>query len=83
MLHNFRVKGDEMQIIAQNHQRWISYVADNWQLWVLLLLQLTVIASTCDAVVRSYGRNSIGPIIATVCIEIVCTVVFKYQMSHH
>lgn len=67
----FRVKGDESQIlhITQDDVLWRYFAA-----FAYAAVALTVIAAL-SMVLSVFAENSIGPIIATVCIVIVCTVV--------
>ncbi|CAN5865643.1 hypothetical protein BH11BAC4_BH11BAC4_21060 [soil metagenome] len=67
----FRVKGDESQIlaIAKNDIVWRYFAAFGYA-----AVALTVIAALA-LLLSIFAENSIGPIIATVCIVIVCTVV--------
>lgn len=67
----FRVKGDESQIlqITQDDIMWRYFAA-----FAYAAVALTVIAALA-MVLSVFAENSIGPIIATVCIVIVCTVV--------
>ena len=67
----FRVKGDESQIlqITSDDIMW-RY----WAAFAYAAAALTVIASLA-LLLSIFAENSIGPIIATVCIVIVCTVV--------
>lgn len=67
----FRVKGEESQIlhITQDDVLWRYFAA-----FAYAAVALTVIAAL-SMVLSVFAENSIGPIIATVCIVIVCTVV--------
>ena len=67
----FRVKGEESQIlqITQDDVMWRYFAA-----FAYAAVALTVIAALA-MVLSVFAENSIGPIIATVCIVIVCTVV--------
>ncbi len=67
----FRVKGDESQIlqITKDDVMW-RYVAA----FGYAAVALTVIAALA-ILLSVFAENSIGPIIATVCIVIVCTIV--------
>ena len=67
----FRVKGDESQIlqITQDDIMWRYFAA-----FAYAAVALTVIAALA-MLLSVFAENSIGPIIATVCIVIVCTVV--------
>ena len=67
----FRVKGDESQIlqITQDDVMWRYFAAFGYA-----AVALTVIAALA-MLLSVFAENSIGPIIATVCIVIVCTVV--------
>lgn len=67
----FRVKGEESQIlqITQDDIMWRYFAA-----FAYAAVALTVIAALA-MVLSVFAENSIGPIIATVCIVIVCTVV--------
>jgi len=67
----FRVKGDESQIlqITQDDVLWRYFAA-----FAYAAVALTVIAALA-MLLSVFAENSIGPIIATVCIVIVCTVV--------
>lgn len=67
----FRVKGDESQIlqITRDDVMWRYFAA-----FAYAAVALTVIAALA-MVLSVFAENSIGPIIATVCIVIVCTVV--------
>lgn len=67
----FRVKGDESQIlqITQDDIMW-RYLAA----FCYATIALTVIAALA-MLLSVYAENSIGPIITTVCIVIVCTVI--------
>ena len=67
----FRVKGDESQIlqITKDDIMW-RY----WAAFAYAAVALTVIAALA-MLLSIFAENSIGPIIATVCIVIVCTVV--------
>ena len=67
----FRVKGDESQILQ------ITKDDIMWRYWAAFgyaAVALTVIAALA-MLLSIFAENSIGPIIATVCIVIVCTVV--------
>ena len=67
----FRVKGDESQIlqITKDDIMWRYFAA-----FAYAAVALTVIAALA-LLLSVYAENSIGPIIATVCIVIVCTVI--------
>lgn len=67
----FRVKGDESIImqITQDDVMWRYFAA-----FAYAAVALTVIAALA-LLLSVYAENSIGPIIATVCIVIVCTVI--------
>jgi ABC-2 type transport system permease protein len=67
----FRVKGDASQImlIGQDDVLW-RYVAA----FAFATVALTVIAAL-SLLLSVYAENSIGPIVASVCIVIVCTVI--------
>lgn len=67
----FRVKGDESQImqITKDDIMWRYFAAFGYA-----AVALTVIAALA-LLLSVYAENSIGPIIATVCIVIVCTVI--------
>ena len=67
----FRVKGEESQIlqITKDDIMWRYFAA-----FAYAAVALTVIAALA-MVLSVFAENSIGPIIATVCIVIVCTVV--------
>jgi len=67
----FRVKGEESQIlqITQDDVMWRYFAA-----FAYAAVALTVIAALA-LLLSVFAENSIGPIIATVCIVIVCTVV--------
>lgn len=67
----FRVKGEESQIlqITQDDVMWRYFAA-----FAYAAVALTVIAALA-IVLSVFAENSIGPIIATVCIVIVCTIV--------
>ena len=67
----FRVKGEESQIlqITKDDIMW-RY----WAAFAYAAVALTVIAALA-MLLSIFAENSIGPIIATVCIVIVCTVV--------
>lgn len=67
----FRVKGDESQIlqITQDDVLWRYFAAFGYA-----AVALTVIASLA-LLLSVFAENSIGPIIATVCIVIVCTII--------
>lgn len=67
----FRVKGEESQIlqITQDDIMWRYFAA-----FAYAAVALTVIAALA-MLLSVFAENSIGPIIATVCIVIVCTVV--------
>lgn len=67
----FRVKGEESQIlqITQDDILW-RYVAA----FAYAAVALTVIAALA-ILLSVFAENSIGPIIATVCIVIVCTII--------
>lgn len=67
----FRVKGEESQIlqITQDDVLWRYFAA-----FAYAAVALTVIAAIA-MLLSVFAENSIGPIIATVCIVIVCTVV--------
>jgi ABC-2 type transport system permease protein len=67
----FRVKGEESQIlqITQDDVMWRYFAA-----FAYAAVALTVIAALA-MVLSVFAENSIGPIIATVCIVIVCTIV--------
>lgn len=67
----FRVKGDESQIlqITRDDVIWRYMAAFGYA-----AVALTVIASLA-ILLSIFAENSIGPIIATVCIVIVCTVI--------
>jgi len=65
----FRVKGDESQIlqITKDDVMWRYFAAFGYA-----TVALTVIAALA-LLLSIFAQNSIGPIIATVCIVIVCT----------
>lgn len=67
----FRVKGEESQIlqITRDDVMWRYFAA-----FAYAAVALTVIAALA-MVLSVFAENSIGPIIATVCIVIVCTIV--------
>lgn len=67
----FRVKGDESQIlqITKDDIMWRYFAAFGYA-----AVALTVIAALA-LLLSVFAENSIGPIIATVCIVIVCTVI--------
>lgn len=67
----FRVKGEESQIlqITKDDVLWRYFAA-----FAYAAVALTVIAAIA-MLLSVFAENSIGPIIATVCIVIVCTVV--------
>ncbi len=67
----FRVKGEESQIlqITKDDVMWRYFAAFGYA-----AVALTVIAALA-MLLSIFAENSIGPIIATVCIVIVCTVV--------
>ena len=67
----FRVKGDESQIlqITKDDIMWRYFAAFGYA-----AVALTVIAALA-MLLSIFAENSIGPIIATVCIVIVCTVI--------
>lgn len=67
----FRVKGDESQIlqITKDDIMWRYFAAFGYA-----AVALTVIAALA-ILLSVFADNSIGPIIATVCIVIVCTVI--------
>jgi ABC-2 type transport system permease protein len=67
----FRSKGDESQIllITSDDVMWRYYAA-----FAYATVALTVIAAL-SLFLSIFAENSIGPIIATVCIVIVCTIV--------
>lgn len=67
----FRVKGDESQIlqITKDDIIWRYFAAFGYA-----AVALTVIAALA-LLLSVFAENSIGPIIATVCIVIVCTVI--------
>ncbi len=67
----FRVKGDESQIlqITKDDIMWRYFAAFGYA-----AVALTVIAALA-LLLSIFAENSIGPIIATVCIVIVCTVI--------
>lgn len=67
----FRVKGDESQIlqITQDDVMWRYFAA-----FAYAAVALTVIAALA-LLLSVFSENSIGPIITTVCIVIVCTVI--------
>ncbi|MBU3715074.1 MAG: hypothetical protein FGM46_09025, partial [Ferruginibacter sp.] len=67
----FRVKGDESQIlqITKDDVLWRYFAAFGYA-----AVALTVIASLA-LLLSIFAENSIGPIIATVCIVIICTIV--------
>ncbi|MFC4262619.1 ABC transporter permease subunit [Ferruginibacter yonginensis] len=67
----FRVKGDESQIlqITKDDVMWRYFAAFGYA-----AVALTVIAALA-LLLSVFAENSIGPIIATVCIVIVCTIV--------
>jgi ABC-2 type transport system permease protein len=67
----FRTKGDESQIllITRDDIMWRYYAA-----FAYAAVALTVIASL-SLLLSIFAENSIGPIIATVCIVIVCTII--------
>jgi len=67
----FRVRGDESQImqIASDDILWRYFAAFGYA-----AVALTVIAALA-MLLSVFAENSIGPIIATVCIVIVCTII--------
>jgi ABC-2 type transport system permease protein len=67
----FRVKGEESQIlqITQDDVMWRYFAAFGYA-----AVALTVIAALA-LLLSVFAENSIGPIIATVCIVIVCTII--------
>lgn len=67
----FRVKGDESQIlqITQDDVMWRYFAAFGYA-----AVALTVIAALA-LLLSIFTENSIGPIVATVCIVIICTIV--------
>lgn len=67
----FRVKGDESQIlqITKDDVMWRYFAAFGYA-----TIALTVIAALA-LLLSIFAQNSIGPIIATVCIVIVCTII--------
>lgn len=67
----FRVKGDESQIlqITKDDIMWRYFAA-----FAYATVALTVIAAL-SLLLSIFAENSIGPIIATVCIVIVCTII--------
>jgi ABC-2 type transport system permease protein len=67
----FRVKGDESQIlqITKDDIMWRYFAAFGYA-----TVALTVIAAL-SLLLSIFAENSIGPIIATVCIVIVCTII--------
>ncbi len=67
----FRVKGDESQIlqILKDDIMWRYFAA-----FAYATVALTVIAAL-SLFLSIFAENSIGPIIATVCIVIVCTII--------
>ncbi len=67
----FRTKGDESQIllITRDDIMWRYYAA-----FAYAAVALTVIAAL-SLLLSIFAENSIGPIIATVCIVIVCTII--------
>ncbi len=67
----FRVKGDESQIlqITKDDVMWRYFAAFGYA-----TVALTVIAALA-LLLSIFAQNSIGPIIATVCIVIVCTII--------
>lgn len=67
----FRVKGDESQIlqITSDDVMWRYFAA-----FAYAAVALTVIAALA-VLLSVFAENSIGPIIATVCIVIVCTII--------
>ncbi len=67
----FRVKGDESQIlqIAKDDVLWRYFAAFGYA-----AVALTVIAALA-LLLSIFAENSIGPIVATVCIVIVCTII--------
>ncbi len=67
----FRVKGEESQIlqIAKDDILWRYFAAFGYA-----AVALTVIAALA-LLLSIFAENSIGPIIATVCIVIICTIV--------
>lgn len=67
----FRVKGDESQImqITKDDIMWRYFAAFGYA-----TVALTVIAAL-SLFLSIFAENSIGPIIATVCIVIVCTII--------
>lgn len=67
----FRVKGDESQIlqITKDDILWRYFAAFGYA-----AVALTVIAALA-ILLSVFAENSIGPIIATVCIVIVCTII--------
>ncbi len=67
----FRAKGDESQIlqITQDDVMWRYFLAFGYA-----AVALTVIAALA-LLLSVFSENSIGPIIATVCIVIICTII--------
>jgi ABC-2 type transport system permease protein len=67
----FRAKGDESQIlqITQDDVMWRYFLAFGYA-----VVALTVIAALA-LLLSVFSENSIGPIIATVCIVIICTII--------
>jgi ABC-2 type transport system permease protein len=67
----FRAKGDESQIlqISQDDVMWRYFLAFGYA-----AVALTVIAALA-LLLSVFSENSIGPIIATVCIVIICTII--------
>ena len=72
----FRVKGEESQIlqITQDDILWRYMAAFGYA-----AVALTVIAALA-LLLSVFAENSIGPIIATVCIVIVCTIISNINM---
>jgi ABC-2 type transport system permease protein len=72
----FRVKGDESQIlqITKDDIMW-RY----WAAFAYAAVALTVIAALA-MLLSIFAENSIGPIIATVCIVIVCTIISNINL---
>jgi ABC-2 type transport system permease protein len=67
----FRVKGDESQIlqITKDDVMWRYFAAFGYA-----AVALTVIAALA-LLLSVFAENSVGPIIATVCVVIICTIV--------
>ena len=72
----FRVKGDESQIlqITKDDILWRYFAAFGYA-----AIALTVIAALA-LLLSVFAENSIGPIITTVCIVIICTIISNISM---